>query len=124
VPDRTDVTGIVSLTLARWAATVKGLAGTRMFAWTGWRTRRALRTAQLLDEVVDSQLPLLTALPEARRRRSADYLAELVMLSQAYRHYAAGWIDRRELDRRGHGVLDRLSELRTQPSAARVIDRD
>lgn len=103
---------------------MKGLAGTRMFAWTGWRTRRALRTAQLLDEVVDSQLPLLTALPEARRRRSADYLAELVMLSQAYRHYAAGWIDRRELDRRGHGVLDRLSELRTQPSAARVIDRD
>ena len=51
---------------------MKGLTGTRMFAWTGWRTRRALRTAQLLDEVVDSQLPLLTALPEDRRRRSAD----------------------------------------------------
>jgi hypothetical protein len=103
---------------------VKGLTGTRMFAWTGWRTRRALRTAQLLDEVVDSQLPLLTALPEDRRRRSADYLAELVMLSQAYRHYASGWIDRRELDRRGHGVLDRLGELRAQPSAAQVTERD
>jgi hypothetical protein len=103
---------------------VKGLAGTRMFAWRGWRTRRALRTAQLLDEVVDSQLPLLTALPEGRRRRSADYLAELVMLSQAYRHYAAGWIDRRELDRRGHGVLDRLGELRATPSAAQVTDCD
>ena len=123
MPWRYDVTGIVSKTLVRWGTTVKGLAGTRMFAWTGWRTRRALRTAQLLDEVVDSQLPLLTALPEDRRRRSADYLAELVMLSQAYRHYAAGWIDRRELDRRGHGVLDRLGELRTTPSAA-FTERD
>ena len=46
------------------------------------------------------------------------------MLSQAYRHYASGWIDRRELDRRGHGVLDRLGELRTQPSAAQLTDRD
>lgn len=98
--------------------------GRRFSARTGWRARRALRTAQLLDEVVDSQLPLLTALPEARRRRSADYLAELVMLSQAYRHYAAGWIDRRELERRGQGVLGRLSVLRQQPSAAQLTERD
>ncbi|AHH93417.1 hypothetical protein GCM10010174_32380 [Kutzneria viridogrisea] len=101
-----------------------GFGRRRFFAWTGWRARRALRTAQLLDEVVDSQLPLLPALPEARRRRSADYLAELVMLSQAYRHYAAGWIDRKELERRGQGVLGRLTTLRKQPSAAQVIDRD
>jgi hypothetical protein len=102
---------------------VKRLAETRMFAWTGWRARRALCTAQLLDEVVDGQLPLLAALPEARRRRSADYLAELVLLAQAYRHYAAGWIDRRELERRGHGVLGRLTVLRMQP-AAQVTERD
>ncbi|WP_253671418.1 hypothetical protein [Streptoalloteichus tenebrarius] len=85
----------------------------------GWRARRAIRAATLLDRVVDSQLPLVTGLPEASRRHSADYLAELVMLAQAYRHYAAGWIDRRELDRRGRAAVARLDQLRRErPSAS------
>lgn len=64
------------------------------------RGRKALRAAEMLDEVVDSQLPLVTELSETSRRRSADYLSELVMLAQDYRHYAAGWIDHEELQRR------------------------
>ncbi|MBV9845652.1 MAG: hypothetical protein JOZ47_11325 [Kutzneria sp.] len=92
--------------------------------WTRWRARRALRTARILDDVVNNQLPLITALPEARRRRSADYLAELVMLAQTYRHYAAGWIDRQELERRGTVALARLSELRQQPQTAQLTERD
>lgn len=82
-----------------------------------WRARRALRTAQLLDEVVDSHLPWLPGLPEEHRRRSADYLAELVMLAQAYRYYAVGWIDRAELDRRGRATLARLDQLRRERDA-------
>src|SRR5437764_9610527 len=91
----------------------------------GWRARRALHAASMLDEVVDSQLPLLAALPEASRRRSASYLAELVMLAQAYRHFAAGWIDRRELERRGNAAVTRLNALRQQrPPAAHVTEQD
>lgn len=91
----------------------------------GRRARRAKRSAELLDEVVDAQLPLLSALSEDGRRRSADYLAELVMLAQAYRHYAAGWIDRRELERRGSAAVTRLNALRQQrPPAAHVTEQD
>lgn len=90
-----------------------------------WRARRALRAAATLDEVVDSQLPLLAGLPERGRRRSASYLAELVMLAQAYRHYAAGWIDRRELDRRSQQTMRRLSNFRHQhPSTAQFTEQD
>ncbi|KAA2263718.1 hypothetical protein F0L68_09530 [Solihabitans fulvus] len=81
-----------------------------------WRARRALRSAQLLDEVVDTQLPLLVGFSEERRRRSADYLAELVELAQNYRYYAAGWIDGRELDRRGQATMDKLTRLRQDPT--------
>lgn len=80
----------------------------------GWRSRRALRAASILDEVVDSQLPLLAGLPESSRRRSANYLAELVMLAQAYRHYAAGWIDRKELTARSESAVRRLNNHRAQ----------
>ena len=65
------------------------------------RVKRALDSARVLDEVVANQLALVSRLPEDGRRRAADFLAELVMLAQAYRHYAAGWISRRELERRG-----------------------
>jgi hypothetical protein len=83
-----------------------------------------LRSAQLLDEVVDSQLPLLAALSERQRRRSADYLAELVTLAQAYRHYAGGWIDRRELERRGRLALERIEVLSPRRSSAQLTERD
>ena len=78
----------------------------------GRRTRRALAAANMLDEVVDSQLALLAGLPERSRRRSANYLAELVMLAQTYRHYAAGWLDRKELDRRSRIAMRKLDNFR------------
>jgi hypothetical protein len=87
-----------------------------------WRARRALRSARLLDEVVDSQLSLLVGFDEERRRRSADYLAELVKLAQDYRYYANGWIDSRELDRRGQLAMQRLGELRQDPTVRLIND--
>ena len=87
-----------------------------------WRARRALRSARLLDEVVDTQLPLLAAFSEERRRRSADYLAELVKLSQDYRYFANGWIDARELDRRGQLAVEQLGRLREDPTARLIND--
>ncbi|HWE89680.1 MAG TPA: hypothetical protein VG317_09500 [Pseudonocardiaceae bacterium] len=94
---------------------------------TGRRARRALHAAATLDQVVDSQLPLLVGLPERSRRRSANYLAELVMLAQSYRHYAAGWIDRRELEQRSHQTmltLERLRRPRQHPSTAQFTEQD
>lgn len=66
----------------------------------------------MLDQVVATHLPLVARLPEASRHRAADFLAELVLLSQAYRHHAAGWISRRELEERGSGVVSRIGRLR------------
>ncbi|WP_228122463.1 hypothetical protein [Saccharothrix syringae] len=82
------------------------------------RTRRALRAARMIDEVVDTQLPLLAAFDEQRRRRSADYLAELVKLAQDYRCFANGWIDAAELDRRGRRAVTELTRLRTSSRSA------
>jgi hypothetical protein len=91
----------------------------------GWRARKALRAASMLDEIVDSQLPLLAGLPEASRRRSAGYLAELVMLAQAYRHFATGWLDRRELEQRSQLAMRRLSNFRhPHPSTAQFTEQD
>ncbi|GAA0508292.1 hypothetical protein GCM10011581_19760 [Saccharopolyspora subtropica] len=75
-----------------------------------WRRTRALRSAQLLDDVVDAQVETLPQLPDELRRRHADHLAELVLLAQSYRHYAAGWISRRELDKRGRAALRRMEQ--------------
>ncbi|RKT84346.1 hypothetical protein SAMN05421805_103273 [Saccharopolyspora antimicrobica] len=75
-----------------------------------WRRARALRSAQVLDDVVDSQVASLPLLPADVRRRHADHLAELVLLAQNYRYYAKGWITRRELERRGRAALLRLEE--------------
>ncbi|MDA3629038.1 hypothetical protein OU415_26630 [Saccharopolyspora sp. WRP15-2] len=75
-----------------------------------WRRTRALRSAQVLDDVVDSQAASLSLLPPDLRRRQADHLAELALLAQDYRHYAKGWITRRELERRGRAALLRLEE--------------
>lgn len=78
----------------------------------GWRGRKALRSARMLDDVVDAQVALLPQLSDETRRQSAEYLAELVMLAQAYRHFAVGWISRRELERRGRQVVERLEAIR------------
>lgn len=86
------------------------------------RTRRALKAARMLDAVVDTQLPLLVSFSEQRRRRSADYLAELVKLAQDYRYYANGWIDAEELDRRGKDAMSALTKLREDPSARLITD--
>ncbi|GAA2821499.1 hypothetical protein GCM10010470_65960 [Saccharopolyspora taberi] len=89
----------------------------------GWRTRRALRSAAVLDEVVDSQVGMVPGLPPELRKRSADHLAELVLLAQSYRHYAAGWIDRRELEHRACAALDRM-ESRRGPRLGQLTERE
>ena len=73
-----------------------------------WRRRRALRSARMLDDMVDAQVVALPLLPEDVRSRSADQLAELVMLAQTYRHFSAGWITRSTLDRRCKEIVARL----------------
>ncbi|QIZ35311.1 hypothetical protein [Saccharopolyspora sp. ASAGF58] len=73
-----------------------------------WRRTRALRAARVLDDVVDSQVASLPRLPEELRIRHADHLAELVLLAQAYRHYAVGWITWRQLECRGRLAVQRL----------------
>jgi hypothetical protein len=79
----------------------------------------------VLDEVVANQLALVSGLPEDGRRRAADFLAELVMLAQAYRHYAAGWIGRRELERRGLCTMQTLAAIRAQRhSPAQFTEQD
>ena len=89
------------------------------------RVTRALHSANVLDQVVEAQLPLIAQLPEDSRRRAADYLAELVMLAQAYRHHASGWISRRELERRGLAAADKLAELRKhRPRPAQFTEQD
>ncbi|SDC78535.1 hypothetical protein [Actinokineospora iranica] len=97
----------------------------RSMVRVGERAQRALASAAMLDDVVAHQLPLLAALPEESRRRSADYLAELVMLAQSYRHYARGWITKRELDRRGRTAVTRLDQLRrSRPLPVQLTEQD
>jgi hypothetical protein len=90
------------------------------------RARRALDSARMLDQMVADHLPLMARLPEASRHRAADFLAELVLLSQAYRHHANGWISRRELERRGEGHVSRIAVIRRRSSlsSAQFTDRD
>lgn len=88
-----------------------------------WRARRALRSAKLLDDIVDARLELVPYLAEGARQESVDYLAELVMLGQAYRHYAAGWISHRELERRGRASVHRFGRPMS-PSAQRLAERE
>lgn len=71
-------------------------------------SRRSADTAALLHRIVDRDLALVRALPEHLRARPAHRLANLVLLAQAYRHHAAGWIGRRELRRRSRAILDEL----------------
>lgn len=86
------------------------------------RRRRALRAARMLDEVVDTQLPFLARFDEQRRRRSAEHLAELVKLAQDYRCFANGWIDAKELERRGQDAMAAMDRLREGTSARPIGD--
>ena len=89
------------------------------------RVQRALESARVLDEVVNNQLVLVARLPEESRRRAADFLAELVMLAQFHRQYAAGWISRKELERRGLDTMHRLSAIRRRrASEAQFTEQD
>ena len=90
------------------------------------RAQRALASARMLDQMVADHLPLMSRLPDASRHRAADFLAELVMLSQAYRHHAAGWITRRELERRGSGHVSRIAVIRRRSSlsSAQFTEQD
>ena len=94
---------------------------------TSRRARRALASARVLDQMVADHLPLVARLPEGRSRvRAADFLAELVLLSQAYRHHANGWITRRELERRGDRHVSRIAVIRRRSSlsSAQFTERD
>jgi hypothetical protein len=71
--------------------------------------RQAAATATLLDRIVDRELALMRAMPVHLRARQVDKMAALVMLAQAHRHHARGWIGRRELRRRSRTTFDLLS---------------
>lgn len=83
------------------------------------RAKRAMESARVLDDVVESQLALVARLPEESRGRAAEHLAEMVLLAQSYRHYAQGWITRRELDRRARETAAKMALLR-RPGPIRV----
>ncbi|WP_436493042.1 hypothetical protein [Actinokineospora sp. HUAS TT18] len=102
------------------------MSGSRGRVWRlGGGARRALSAARALDDVVADQLSVISRLPEDSRRRGADYLAELVMLAQAYRHFANGWIGRRELERRARQTTERLAEMRrNRPIPAHLTEQD
>ncbi|GLZ41296.1 hypothetical protein [Actinokineospora sp. NBRC 105648] len=101
------------------------MSGFLRTAIRGKRTERALASARVLDRAVDNQLACVAGLPADARERAADHLAELVLLAQAYRHYANGWISHRELDHRGRRATARLTELRAaRPTAAHLTERD
>lgn len=82
----------------------------------GWlrRTRTARWDADFLDGLVDTELEFVRRLPVHLRTRPAEVLAVLVLLAQDHRHYAQGWISRREMRRRARVALDDLDTMRTR----------
>lgn len=83
-------------------------APTLRWARFGPNRRQAARAAVALSRIVDRDLVLVRAMPLERRARQADRLAAIVLLAQAYRHFANGWIGRRELRRRLRSGQDEL----------------
>ena len=79
-------------------------SGCRLFR-LGPSRAQAARVAEALDRIVERDLELVRAIPLDRRAAYTDRLAAIVMLSQAYRHFARGWINRRELRRRVEAAL-------------------
>lgn len=76
------------------------------------RSRTARWDADFLDGLVDTELEFVRRLPVHLRARPAEMLAVLVMLAQDHRHYAQGWISRRELHRRADEALQELDAMR------------
>lgn len=76
------------------------------------RARAARDTADVLDHLVEAELDFLRRLPVHLRSRPAEALAVLVMLAQDHRHYALGWLSRRELRKRSARALSDLDALR------------
>lgn len=82
-----------------------------------WRARRARRAADMLDQLVDDQLPLLAGVSEHTRRRISEHLGEVALLASAYRAYARGTISREALQGRADITVDRITTIRaTVPS--------
>ena len=79
------------------------------------RRRTARLEADFLDDLVDAELTFMRQLPVHLRDGPTDALAVLVMLAQDYRHYAQGWINRRELRHRAERALADLDVLRQVP---------
>jgi len=75
------------------------------------RSRTARLEADFLDRLVDAELEFIRRLPVHLRGKPAEALAVLVMLAQDHRHYAQGWISRRELRRRAEGAVTDLDGL-------------
>jgi hypothetical protein len=86
------------------ALTSRRIIGCCLFR-LGPSRHQAARVAEALDHIVERDLELIRAVPIGRRAAHADRLAAIVMLSQAYRHFARGWINRRELRRRVQAAL-------------------
>lgn len=88
-------------------------AGSRSRGWFR-RSATARWDADFLDGLVNAELEFMRRLPVHLRARPAEVLAVLVMLAQDHRHYAQGWISRRELRRRVQCALDELAAVRAQ----------
>ncbi len=80
--------------------------------WSLRRRRTVAREADFLNDLVDGELEFMRQLPTDLRAGPTEALAILVMLAQDYRHYAQGWISRRELRRRVERALTDLDALR------------
>ncbi|MDQ3761476.1 MAG: hypothetical protein M3460_07180 [Actinomycetota bacterium] len=86
-----------------------------------WRRRAGEREANFLDGLVDAQLEFIRQLPMHQRDGLAEALAVLVMLAQQHRHYAQGWISRRELRHRVGCALTDLDALCQVPGPAAAV---
>ncbi|MFN2494489.1 MAG: hypothetical protein ABR608_01065 [Pseudonocardiaceae bacterium] len=81
------------------------------------RSRTAQLEADFLDRLVDAELEFVRRLPVHLRSKPAEALAVLAMLAADHRHYAQGWISRRQLQHRVQRALadlDALCEARNE----------
>lgn len=76
------------------------------------RGRTAQLEADFLDRLVDAELEFVRRLPVHLRGKPAEALAVLAMLAADHRHYAQGWISRRQLRQRVERALADLEALR------------
>ena len=85
----------------------------------GWlrRTGAARWDADFLNGLVDTELEFVRRLPVHLRARPVEVLAVMAMLAQDYRHYAQGWINRRELRHRAQRAVEDLDTMRHQLAA-------